>query len=149
MKVRTFIIRLEDEKMAEDEKKLNEFLDSNSVEQMFTQFVDAKNKYWTVLIFYKSQIKKASNSKVKFYFDNINDLNEYEKHIYQKLIDWRKAKADERNLPKFLVCSNSDFISIIKYRPKTRDELYNIRGFGQNKIEKFGQELVELVNSYT
>lgn len=65
--------------------------------------------------------------------------------LYQKLKTWRKAQAEEEKLPAFCIFSNQVLESIVKKRPQIKEELLNIKGFGEKKIEKYGKQILEII----
>lgn len=46
-----------------------------------------------------------------------------------------------------MVCHNTKLMRIAKVKPQTLDELSNIKGFGGQKILKFGDDIIALMNS--
>lgn len=71
------------------------------------------------------------------------DLELYD--LYQKLKTWRKAQAEEEKLPAFCIFSNQVLESIVKKRPQIKEELLNIKGFGEKKFEKYGKQILEII----
>jgi GTPase SAR1 family protein len=65
--------------------------------------------------------------------------------LYQKLKTWRKAQAEEEKLPAFCIFSNQVLESIVKKRPQIKEELLNIKGFGEKKFEKYGKQILEII----
>lgn len=46
-----------------------------------------------------------------------------------------------------MICRNSELIDLALNRPSTLSELERIKGFGKQKIDRFGEELVTLLNA--
>lgn len=65
--------------------------------------------------------------------------------LYQKLKTWRKAQAEEEKLPAFCIFSNQVLEGIVKKRPQIKEELLNIKGFGEKKFEKYGKQILEII----
>ena len=65
--------------------------------------------------------------------------------LYQKLKTWRKAQAEEEKLPAFCIFSNQVLENIVKKRPQIKEELLNIKGFGEKKFEKYGKQILEII----
>lgn len=65
--------------------------------------------------------------------------------LYQKLKTWRKAQAEEEKLPPFYIFSNQVLEGIVKKRPQIKEELLNIKGFGEKKFEKYGKQILEII----
>lgn len=73
--------------------------------------------------------------------DNASDL-------YEEIRRYRYNKSkEEGNKPYFLFNNNTlDFL--VKEKPRTREELLKIQGFGQVKVDKYGKELLEIINKF-
>ena len=50
-------------------------------------------------------------------------------------------------LPAFMVLSNVQIYSIARHKPKDLTELLNIYGFGEKKVNKYGEDIIALLNS--
>ena len=46
-----------------------------------------------------------------------------------------------------MVWHNTELMTIAKVKPQSLDELSNIKGFGGQKIAKFGDDILALLNS--
>lgn len=90
----------------------------------------------------KVSLKKAKPEK------NINtDLSPAEEERFQKLRRWRKAKADELDMPAFVIFSDRTLKDLAHKNPRSIDDLKSIFGIGESKLEKFGWDLLaELTN---
>ncbi|MBR1217515.1 DNA helicase RecQ [Bradyrhizobium sp. U87765 SZCCT0131] len=58
---------------------------------------------------------------------------------------WRSAIARKRNVPAYVVLHDATLESIADLRPTTFPELGAISGIGDKKLERYGEELLELV----
>jgi hypothetical protein len=75
-----------------------------------------------------------------------SDLQHSELH-YQ-LRSWRNAVCEENNLPVYLVANGETLKEICYYLPKTKEHLLLIKGMGKAKVEKWGTELLDMINAY-
>ena len=151
MKLKTFKIRLSDDYLIHDEDELNLFLETVSSKKTSCQLVtNDKTNYWSILVFYDQKITREprvqKSEKVSFSLDT--ELTDSEQKIYEAFKIWRQTKANELNLPAFMICSNSELISLVKTRPETIEQLIKIKGFGDQKTAKFGDEIIALLNSF-
>ncbi len=73
-------------------------------------------------------------------------LDSIEMEIYEALSEWRNHKANEENLAPFIIAHNSWLKQIIKMRPKSNKELYGIKGFGERRVNKYGKEIIAIIN---
>jgi len=60
---------------------------------------------------------------------------------------WRLKKAREENLPAYCVFHNKSFEDLINKKPKTKKGLSRVHGFGNFKIEKYGDEILCMINN--
>jgi len=74
------------------------------------------------------------------------DLDSIEEEIYHHLSDWRDHKANEENLAPFIIARNSWLKQIIKLRPSSIKELYGIKGFGERRVNKYGKEIIAIID---
>ncbi len=74
------------------------------------------------------------------------ELDSIEQELYKELDEWRSQKANEENLAPFIIAHNAFLKQIIKLRPKTMRELNGIKGFGERRINKYGREILFIIN---
>jgi translin len=73
-------------------------------------------------------------------------LDNKEQEIYKALDEWRNQKANEENLASYIIAKNSWLTQIIKLRPKTIKDLNAIKGFGERRINKYGKEIIAIID---
>jgi superfamily II DNA helicase RecQ len=149
MKVKIFKIRLSKEFLHQDQKALDAFLESKEIIKVETAFVNDEN-YWSVVLYF-DEIKVSQNvvkdSKSVKYSADDEALNADEVKILDALKLWRSEKAREQNLPTYFIATNKELSSVAKYKPVKKEELLDIKGFGKHKIENYGEEILEIVES--
>jgi superfamily II DNA helicase RecQ len=74
------------------------------------------------------------------------DLDEKEKELYEALTKWRTRKSNEEGLSPFIIAHNSMLKQIVKIRPATPKDLNQIVGFGERRVNKYGREIIAIVN---
>lgn len=62
------------------------------------------------------------------------------------LIEWRRDKARETGLSAFLILTNRTLWAISDEAPMTEEALLAIHGFGAGHFEKYGEEILALVD---
>ena len=100
----------------------------------------------------KSTVLKKKSSRVK---KGLGDsassteapLSPQEQMRFDHLRDWRLKYAEERDLPAFVVFSNKTLRELAQKVPQSTDELANIYGFGEHKIEHLGPMLLPELRS--
>ena len=68
--------------------------------------------------------------------------------LYKALKQYRYEKSKVENIKAYYVFKNDELIEIIKLMPTAPEQLKSIRGFGEGKIQKYGNEIVNIVNKY-
>lgn len=149
MNVKVFKIRLSKEFLNRDQKMLDDFLEVNEIIKVETAFVNDEC-YWSVILYFE-ELKTTKNTvkeskAVKYSADN-DVLNSDEEKILDALKYWRSEKAKEQNLPTYFIASNKELMSVAKYKPVKKEELLEIKGFGKHKIENYGEEILEILES--
>ncbi|MDC7705846.1 DNA helicase RecQ [Vogesella indigofera] len=70
---------------------------------------------------------------------------EREERLWQALRRWRKATADEHNVPAYAVFSDKSLQELVLQRPQTLAALKKIYGLGELKVARYGAALLALV----
>ncbi len=73
---------------------------------------------------------------------------EYETTLFQQLKDVRKQLATVENVPAYIVLSDATLMELATYLPYNKEEFSKISGFGQIKLEKYGQQFGTVVADY-
>ncbi len=68
--------------------------------------------------------------------------------LYETLALWRKEEADEMKKPAFVVLSNRTLMQIQSQLPRTAKELETIIGMGKVKMERYSDQILDIVNDY-
>lgn len=152
MKIKTFRIRTDDAHLSRDEKSINQFMEAVTVKKSATQFVNDKENYWSVLVYYEDGLPKdhdsimgAKSDKLSYPADTV--LNNEESIVFNTLKDWRNDLATKTRMPGYIICHNSELVTIAKIKPKSLEELGKIKGFSSRKILKYGDDVLALLNS--
>ncbi len=61
---------------------------------------------------------------------------------------WRIEKADEEDLPVYMVLPQKTMYDLVGMMPVTLKELKGIKGFGKKKVLKYGDELIAIIRNY-
>ncbi len=73
-----------------------------------------------------------------------SDLDE---NLLVALKDWRRARAQAKNVPPFVVFSDKTLTAIAEQRPTDTAALVSISGIGAQKLDEYGEDLLELVKT--
>ncbi|MDQ6788024.1 MAG: HRDC domain-containing protein [Acidobacteriota bacterium] len=172
MKCKTFKIHLDGEAQNFEEAKLNKFLENLNVRQIFSSLVGSD--FWSVLIFYdddSSVVKMPQQNQQKF--ENVTSITEQnlasrpvavktskpekipvepialnadEDKIYAVLRDWRNEQAARDGLPPYMIAHNDSLMLMTKTNPQTLEELVQIKGFGEKRAQKYGDEILRILS---
>jgi superfamily II DNA helicase RecQ len=143
MKIKVFTVRLTENKLEIDQNSLNDFLETVTFKKSSTQFVESENdSYWSVLLHYE-EILEAKKEEPKHEVE----LTEREQDIFQKLKKWRADKASKLGFKNFMICHNSELMAVAVRCPKTKKELSQIKEFGNFKAEKYGDDILSVLNA--
>ena len=145
MKVKVLKIRIDDRFQITDEAIVNDYLSRFEIVNMNAKLVADEITYWSVLIYYNDKKNIANSSKTTVTSES--ELSEEEKIIYNKLKDWRADKAREAQLPAYIIFHNTHLMSIARHKPCTLDDLENVNGIEKRKVEKFGIEIIEVLEN--
>jgi len=124
MKAQLFIIRLAPEYLSDDQDQLNEFLDSVTLKDSV-----------------------VPSKKRKQQWEEIIDLSEHQQLTYENLRLWRNDKANKEGIKCFMICHNTELMEVAVRRPNTLEELQQIKGFRKYKIEKYGEDILSVLNA--
>lgn len=141
--------------------------DIEEVLQEFMIEVELKQKYFNYLIKEDFDIKRFLSFKYKLlaigekleltsyanFVKTLTEITEVEEKpkdlelddLYQKLKTWRKKQADSEKIPAFCVFSNATLQEIVLKRPLTINDLGKIKNLGVKKIEKYGEDILQIV----
>lgn len=142
MNIKVFNIRLDKENCQNDQRKMNEFLDSVEVKLTSTNFVTTGTiDFWSAVVFYEPK-KVNSNQK------EVIELNENEKEIFTALKQWRNDLAQKLGWSAFRICHNSHLISISKEKPQNLEELKKVKSFGESRTLNYGDDIISVLNAF-
>lgn len=96
---------------------------------------------------YLFEADKTTISHTENQIDNSLELDR-EEALFQKLRQVRKQIADEENVPAFVIFSDATLTELSQYFPQNKEDLERIAGFGEVKIEKYGEVFLKVILSY-
>ena len=68
--------------------------------------------------------------------------------LFERLREWRRATAAERQLPPYVIFHDSTLRAIAAIRPRTLDALAGVSGVGQRKLEAWGDSIIALIAAH-
>ena len=183
MQVKLFNTRIDADTIAADQQAINSFMETVTVKNTATQFVNGSPDFWSILIFYennedqkpqKTKLKQPAGKEepistietttttesstpaevlkptkpVKPLEEDDTPLTEEENQILLALKTWRKDKANELQQPEFMVFNNATLHGLAKAKPRKVTELNKVKGIGEAKITRYGDDLMAILNAF-
>ena len=83
-----------------------------------------------------ASIKRSSNNGIE------------ESPIYKALRQYRYEKSKAENIKPYIIFKNDELVEIINFMPQTPEQLYFIGGFSEDKINKYGNDIIAILDRY-
>ena len=64
---------------------------------------------------------------------------------FRLLREWRNEIAKNDGIPPYVICNNRLLAQIANAKPDTLEGLGKLPGFGEGKLKRYGQEILELL----
>ncbi|HWF81607.1 MAG TPA: DNA helicase RecQ [Streptosporangiaceae bacterium] len=74
----------------------------------------------------------------------VADLSAQAVDVFERLRAWRGAAAKEQGVPAYVIFHDSTLRQIAAERPTTLTGLSSVNGVGEAKLEKYGQQILDL-----
>lgn len=87
--------------------------------------------------------KTKSSSKDR----TLANLSPKDQTLFESLRTMRKRLADESNVPPYVIFGDRTLYELVEQKPLSDFELENVYGFGQRKIEKYGEFVTKTIES--
>lgn len=112
--------------------------DNNSYAKKYEDFLNELNSY---------NSNKQSSEDVAT--DKIEEpvLNTDNDNLTDSLKKYRLSKSREQNLKPYFIFTNDQMTELIEKMPKTKEDLLKISGFGEVKANKYGDDIIAILNS--
>lgn len=75
-------------------------------------------------------------------------LNELGAALFEKLRSVRTGLAAEKSVPPYIICSDKTLKDICAKLPRDKEQLADVYGMGEQKIQNYGEAFVTAVNSF-
>ena len=145
MKLKIFTLRFSDEADGFDDGKVRTFLeDKEVVELMEHFFIRGKTPYLTLVVSYREIAPEDRRGRGRGR-DPRDDLDPEEVRAYEALRTWRAAKARQEGIAAYMIATNKQLAAFVKRRAASKSDLDGVRGFGQARIDKHGEEILHIV----
>lgn len=85
-----------------------------------------------------------SSSSIKNIYNNANSFNE--EKLIKKLKEFRLQMSRAENTKPYIIFSDKQMTNLLEKMPKTKSELKEVSGFGEVKVEKYGEVILKILN---
>lgn len=161
MKCKTFKIHLRDDAPDSGEAKLNKFLETIAVRQTFAAVV--ADEYWSILVFYEdasggaqvqddfpapATARQSAAKPTETEKPAPLSLTPEQENKFNLLKHWRNTRANEDGLPPYMIAQNESLMQIAAADIETIEDFLDIKGFGEKRAQKYGEEILEILKSF-
>ena len=70
----------------------------------------------------------------------------YDTELFERLRSKRKELADSNGVPPYIIFSDKSLIDMCHRKPRTKAEFSEVFGVGAQKLEKFSEVFVHVIN---
>ena len=78
----------------------------------------------------------------------LEGLNELGVALFEKLRSMRTELAAEKSVPPYIICSDKTLKDMCAKLPRDKEQLADVYGMGEQKIQNYGEVFVTAVNSF-
>ena len=65
--------------------------------------------------------------------------------VYNGLKEYRLKTSRSEGIKPYMIFNNEEIETLIKANPKSKNELLKVKGFGEKKVEKYGEEILKII----
>jgi DNA helicase-2/ATP-dependent DNA helicase PcrA len=69
--------------------------------------------------------------------------------LFHALKEWRRTRARAADTPAYTIFDDKTLAAIVENRPRTKTALRAVPGIGPVKLERYGEEVLDLVSAFT
>ena len=150
MRIKTFEIRIDPALREHDERTVNEFLSAVRVSRLHCGCLRGRSS-WTVIVVYNEQTADLPALQAALVGEFLPaapvDLTPQECERYEALRMWRDRRAADTGRKPFTIASNRDLLNVARSDIGSPEDLLSIAGFGPVRAERYGGEIVAVLDS--
>jgi hypothetical protein len=136
-----------------DDEPLRQFLAGSQVHALESwHFVHEGTPFWSVLLTYTlREAASGENAPAARAAENEKGnwrkrLGEADWGVFNALREWRKQRAEQEGIPPYLVFTNEQLTQAIVCRATSLAALGQINGIGPSRIEKYGKDVLRILD---
>lgn len=98
----------------------------------------------------KRVTEKRKKQKERSSLDGvIESFTKRDRALFDDLRQWRSERAREMGKAPYVIFKDATLIEIVENKPTTTEQLQEISGIGEKKIQNYGDEVLEIVQNHT
>ena len=113
-----------------------------------TGYIDRKKGTYSMVKLNKKSINILKGKEKALVKLNPLDYTPLDEELFRRFKILRKNLSNNESIRPYMVFSDTTIMDIIKISPRTIDELFSVKGLGEKKIFKYGEAIINLINSY-
>ena len=151
MNLRIFTLAFDDEANGFDTAALDEYMRNREVVSSQSSFFEHRGRpyLWVVTLSRSFSSPRSGKPVEQQRVDPRTRLAPDEKSLYDRLRAWRSERSKQEGLPPYVVLTNKQMAQVAIRRPASRSGLRDIEGIGSGKVEKYGAEILQIINKST
>ena len=92
--------------------------------------------------------KAKSSNRSKSRSNRISFESQEDAALWEDLRARRLELAQDQGVPPYIIFSDNTLLAMVEHRPGTREELARISGVGDYKLEKYGEDFLDVLNEH-
>jgi ATP-dependent DNA helicase RecQ len=76
-------------------------------------------------------------------------VNAADAALFAALRAWRRERASEQHVPPYVIFHDATLADMARKRPKNSEDLKDVSGVGQSKLQRYGAAVLELVRRHS
>jgi len=137
------MIKVEEYDKEEEERRLFYVAMSRAKNSLYLTYFGKKPTYFITKNMKKMIEKKEMPAKPP---KDIKEIIEQSNDVITRLKDWRGEISKIQNVPPYIIMRNRTLADIAEKMPQGPKDLEDIYGIGPKKIEKYGKEILSIIN---
>jgi len=85
----------------------------------------------------------------KLVVPTLKNIKSYEETLVKALKAYRTSIATLNKIPPYYIFNNEEMGKIVEIMPKNKQQFISIKGFGEVKYEKYGEDIINIIKSVT
>ncbi len=93
----------------------------------------------------EEQVKNVCDIFLKY---NNLEVKKYNEELKKELREWRRLKSIIEGVQAYIIFNDLTLEELVYKRPITLEQLKQIKGIGDFKVQKYGKEIIEIIIKY-